>query len=69
MDKPQVYRKQEMMKVSKIAKRWGCSRQHIYNLIDRGELPAFRFGISRCLFVPLPSVEDLERNAKLDPGA
>jgi excisionase family DNA binding protein len=32
------------MSVSQVAARWGCSRQHIYNMIRRGELPAFRVG-------------------------
>jgi excisionase family DNA binding protein len=33
---------QVRMSVSQVAERWGCSRQHIYNMIKRGELPAFR---------------------------
>ena len=28
----------------KLACRWGCSRQHIYNLIKRGDLKAFKTG-------------------------
>jgi excisionase family DNA binding protein len=27
-----------------LAERWMCSEQHIRNLVDRGELPAFRLG-------------------------
>lgn len=60
MNKPQIYKKQDMLKISKIARRWGCSRQHIYNLIESGRLTAFRFGLSRCLYVPIQSVSDLE---------
>lgn len=27
-----------------LAKRWACSERHVRNMIDRGELPSFRFG-------------------------
>ncbi|WP_182421993.1 helix-turn-helix domain-containing protein [Aureimonas sp. ME7] len=27
-----------------LAARWECSEQHIRNMLDRGELPAFRLG-------------------------
>ena len=27
-----------------LACRWGCSRQHIYNLIKRGDIKAFKTG-------------------------
>jgi excisionase family DNA binding protein len=30
--------------VAELANRWSCSRRHIYNLIDRGELHIFRAG-------------------------
>lgn len=30
--------------VRQLAERWGCSDKHIYNLINRGELPTFRAG-------------------------
>lgn len=30
--------------VRQLAERWGCSEKHIYNLINRGELPTFRAG-------------------------
>jgi len=65
----QVFRKNDMMKISKVADRLGVSRQHIYNLIDRGILPAFRFGASRAWFVPRSSVEEFERASIIDPAA
>jgi excisionase family DNA binding protein len=35
---------QVRMSVAQVAARWGWSRQHIYNMVNRGELPAFRIG-------------------------
>lgn len=32
------------LSVAKLAEAWGCSRQHIYTLIERGDLPALRIG-------------------------
>lgn len=32
------------LSVLQLAHRWQCSRQHIYNLIRRGDLPALRLG-------------------------
>lgn len=29
---------------AEIAARWGCSRAHVYHLIERGELKSFRAG-------------------------
>ncbi|TXH08214.1 MAG: DNA-binding protein [Hyphomicrobiaceae bacterium] len=30
--------------VADLADRWACSRRHIYNLIERGELKVFHAG-------------------------
>ena len=69
MQQPQKYKKEEMMKVAKIALRLGVSRQHVYNLIDQGRLkPAFRFGASRTLWVPLPAVEEFELGVEYQPN-
>lgn len=65
----EIFRKNEMLKVSKVADRWGVSRQHIYNLIDRGFLRAFRFGASRGWFVPLADVKAFEESSAVDPAA
>jgi hypothetical protein len=70
MEKSSVFKKQEMIKVSKLAIRWNCSRQHIYNLIDLGEsnagLPAFRFGGKRCMCIPMSAVEQFEQKSLVD---
>jgi excisionase family DNA binding protein len=62
----QTYKREEMIKVAKLANRWGVSRQHVYNLVDRGELPAFRFGGSRGMWVPLPVVIKFEETTLID---
>ena len=69
MEQPQIFKKNEMLKVSKVARRWGCSRQHVYNKIDQGDLKAFRFGLSRCVFIPLSEVERIERGGELETDA
>jgi predicted DNA-binding transcriptional regulator AlpA len=65
---PQIYKREEMIKVSSLAKRWGRSRQHIYNMIDKGDLPAFRFGGCRGMWVPLPVVRAYESSSAVDPN-
>lgn len=67
MGNASVFKKQDLVKVSKLADRWQCSRQHIYNLIDQGKLQAFRFGGRRCMCVPALSVEEYEKSSLIDP--
>lgn len=43
-----------------VAARWGCSPNHVRNLIRRGELRGFRVG-SRLLRVKPDAVEEFER--------
>jgi len=69
MAEAKIFKKQEMVKVAKLAKRWGVSRQHVYNLIDQGRIPAFRFGYSRAMFVPMPEIEKFEQASLIDPAA
>lgn len=42
-----------------VALRWGCSSNHVRNLIKRGDLRAFRLG-ERLLRVPIDAVEEYE---------
>lgn len=37
-------RKEIRLPVAEVARRLGCSRQHVYNLINAGELQAVRIG-------------------------
>src|SRR5690606_23085854 len=39
-----------------LADRWACSERHVRNMIDRGELPAFRLG-GKLLRIRLEAVE------------
>ena len=45
-----------------VAERWGCSANHVRNLIKRGELPAFRLG-KRLIRIPVAAVEEFEHCA------
>jgi len=56
-----IYRKQDLITISDVARRWGVSRQKVYNMIDEGRLKAFRFGFSNALHVPLDQVRKMER--------
>jgi len=56
-----IYRKQDLITVSDIARRWGVSRQTIYNLIDEGKISAFKFGFSNSMYVPIQQVKELEK--------
>jgi excisionase family DNA binding protein len=52
------------MSVAQVAERWGCSRQHIYNLINRGTLPTFRIGsLIRLREEDVTQYEDLQLQA------
>ena len=71
----QNYRRKDLLSVSQIceeipgASGGPCSRQHVYNLIDRGDLkPAFRFGLRRGLFVPKDVVQGYITDCQFDPN-
>lgn len=42
-----------------LAKKWACSERHVRNMIDRGELPAFRLG-GKLLRIRAEDVEAFE---------
>jgi len=73
--KPSVYKRGDMLTVGQIrrlipGKNGGaCSKQHIYNLIERGDLkPAFRFGDRHGICVPRAAVDKFVESRKIDPG-
>lgn len=75
MTQPAVYSRKDMLSVAQIARlipgRAGgpCSRQHIYNLIDQGDLqPAFRFGSRKGLCVPRSVVEAYIQRCVVEVG-
>ncbi|WP_308721482.1 helix-turn-helix domain-containing protein [Komagataeibacter xylinus] len=35
---------EKRLRIADVATAWGCSHQHVRNLIKRGELPAIRIG-------------------------
>jgi hypothetical protein len=76
LNAPQMFRRKDMLTVGQICREipgkcgGACSRQHVYNLIDRGDLsPAFRFGRRQCLYVPRESVEKYKMSCRVDVGA
>ena len=67
-------KREDMLSVSQICNEipgmdgGPCSRQHVYNLIDRGDLkPAFRFGRLRGLCVPRDAVDRYKKGCFYDP--
>jgi excisionase family DNA binding protein len=34
----------EYVSIPELANQWGVTEQHVYNLVKRGELPAYRIG-------------------------
>ena len=34
----------DFVSIPELANQWGVTQQHIYNLVKRGELPAYRIG-------------------------
>lgn len=49
-----------------LAAHWGCSANHVRNLIKRGELQAFRLG--RLIRIPATSVEEFEGRRLEEPS-
>lgn len=49
-----------------VAAIWGCSPNHVRNLIHRGELRAFRLG-ARLFRIPADAIEEFEKNQMIAP--
>ena len=45
----------------------GCSVQHIYELINTGELDGYRIGMVKCLRVPEGSIRRYLASRRIDP--
>lgn len=50
-------RKETRITVAEAARRLGCTRQHVYNLISAGEIAAVRLGLRNGLRVPEGEVD------------
>lgn len=48
------------MTPEQVAERWGCSPNHVRNLIHRGELRAFRLG-RRLIRIPAEAIGEFEQ--------
>lgn len=51
-----------------LAERWQCSERHVYNMIERGELPSFRLG-GKLLRIRAEDVEAIECQAGGSQGS
>lgn len=49
----------KLLKLSDLAERWSVSRQHLYRLKDRGEIPYIKIGGG--YYVNLKQIEEIER--------
>ncbi|MCP3941687.1 MAG: helix-turn-helix domain-containing protein [Desulfobacteraceae bacterium] len=47
----------KLLNVEQVRKRLECSRRHVYNLIDRGDLPALKIGNRQGIRVKESAVE------------
>ncbi len=52
----------EFVKVAELATQWRCTEQHIYNLINRGLLPATNIG-RRVIVCAKDAERFIERNS------
>ena len=57
-------RKRTVLYLDEIAEKLGCSKQHVINLIELGELGAINIGTATAKFyrVPVPEFEKLLRS-------
>lgn len=55
------------MTPEQVAEHWGCSAQHVRNLIKRGELRTWRLG-ARMFRVPADAVAEFEAKNTLAPN-
>lgn len=51
-----------------LAERWACSERHIRNMIDRGEIKAWRIG-GRLIRIPIAYVEEYECHLGESPSS
>ena len=48
----------KLLGITQVAKRWGFSRHHIWNLIDRNDIPAVKSGNK--WFIPMAFILEYE---------
>ncbi len=51
-----------------VAARWGCSHQHVHNLIKSGRLRAHRMG-QKLIRIPAEAVEEFECQTVISPDS
>ena len=67
---PKVFRGKELLTVREFAIRIGCSRSHVYNLVDMGidggGVMAFRYGVRRCVRIPVSEVGRFQQKSLVE---
>lgn len=56
----------KVMTPAMLAKRWQCSERHVRNMIERGDLPAFRLG-GKLIRIRHDDVVKFEKAGGIDP--
>ncbi len=49
----------KLIGITQLSKRWTCSRHHIWNKIDQGQIPAIKSG--KKWFIPMSYVLEYEK--------
>jgi len=55
-----------LLNVEQVRKLLGCSRRHVYNLIEKGDLPAFKIGSRQGIRVKESQVELFLKRCSMD---
>lgn len=58
--------KEQYFYVNRVAEKLNCSKRHVYNLINSGQLKAVKIG-TRALRIPESSLNEFLSDRKIDP--
>lgn len=61
-----TYPRRKMLTIPTFAARLNVSRRHVYNLIEKGKVLAFRFGGNKALRIPEEEVERFLASAQVE---
>ncbi|MCG8632833.1 MAG: helix-turn-helix domain-containing protein [Desulfobacterales bacterium] len=61
--------KDRLLNVEQVKQVLGCCRRHVYNLIERGDLPAVKIGSRQGIRVKESALDKFISGCSIDPGA